>query len=737
MKNTQIKNPKVKKYPLRFNLEMRQMGLMNKSSMRGIFLSVILISALSVMSIPINAYAADDIIVKSVAFEKSIIMDFTNVGKEEVNSIRIWLGSDYNFESFKTENGWVGEKTPQGVIIFTSTNPIKQGDSVKFGVKTNESNPGINWKAVDKKGEQIEIGKSIGTDWADHETALSNTGKGIFENSLFRIIPDKPNAGGTIRVTGDNFGSSQQFDFLINTKRIGSFDTDNNGHFMTTFEIPDNQKSERVDFFVKDASGEEKIISLRLGDQGTKIPNSEIVKLTIKGISDVMYRGDFLEISGTAQPGSAITASVKNPDKEVINTRTAEVDAKGNWQLSEPILVPVDTPFGKYSAEITDGRESIIKNWTVESSKVIVIVPKDLRFEPGETMKYNGTALPNQKIELVLEDPFGEERFSDIFEVNKTGIVTFEYPTIANVDKEGTWTLIATQGKHKEFIYAGLGILPTTPVNLVFDKLNYKSSEDARITITGKPSEVLTLLIIDPSDKPKGESIPITLEPDGRGSYTLDLDGFSSGIYSAVISKGSAKSTETFTVGLQTGSGQIIISSTKLSYEPGDPVLILGETKPNVLLTLTLIDPDENEVKTKQTFSNKNGKITEDSFRIPSEAKSGIWKINAKSGSNFDLIEIEITAFQTEGMVITVEDGEQIPGVGKTVTIKVIGAEQLVSVEIFSDEGELIHEFTPFPASAEGKLIQPWIIPPETEPGTYIFKAKDAFNNSETTYEVK
>ena len=107
------------------------------------------------------------------------------------------------------------------------------------------------------------------------------------------------------------------------------------------------------------------------------------------------------------------------------------------------------------------------------------------------------------------------------------------------------------------------------------------------------------MLIIDPSDKPKGEAISITLEPDGRRMYTLDLDGFSSGIYSAVVSKGSAKSTEVFTVGLQTGSGEISISTTKLSYEPGEAVLVLGETKPNILLTLTMIDPDGNEVKIK------------------------------------------------------------------------------------------------------------------------------------------
>ena len=118
---------------------MRKMVFMNESSVRGIFLSLILIFALSIISIPINAYAVDEIIVKSIAFEKSTIIEIRNNGIEEVNSFRIWLGSDYNFESFKTENGWIGEKTPQGVIIFTSKESIKQNESVKFGVKTNES----------------------------------------------------------------------------------------------------------------------------------------------------------------------------------------------------------------------------------------------------------------------------------------------------------------------------------------------------------------------------------------------------------------------------------------------------------------------------------------------------------------------------------------------------------------------------------------------------------------------
>lgn len=718
---------------------MRQMLSMSKSSLRGIFLSLILIFALTVISIPIIAYAENEIKVESLYFEKGTIIEFTNEGKVDVESFRIWLGSDFNFESFKSEEGWVGDKTPEGVIIFSSTEPLEQGSSVKFGVKTDKPKPGINWKALDKKGEQLSLGKSIPSNFGDQVSVSSNTStiNGIFENSFFRIIPDKPNAGGTIRVLGDNFGQSQEFEFFINTKKLGSFFTDNTGYFITTFQIPENQKSERVDFFIKDKTGDSKNISLILGSSGTNLPSGDIVKLTIKGIPDVMHRGDFLEISGTAQPGSAITASVKNPDNEIINTRTAEVTAKGTWKLSEPIIVPLDTPFGKYSAEISDGRESIVKTWTVESSKVIVIAPTSLKFEPGETLEFNGTALPNLSIELILRDPLSNDQISDIFELDETGIVEFEYDTIANVHKEGTWTLIATQGNQKEYIYVGLGELPTIPINIEFDKLNYKTTEKAVISLTGKPSEVITLLIIDPSDNPKGEAIPITLKPDGRESYSLDLTGYSSGIYSAIISKGSAKSTATFTVGLQTGSGEINIGTTKDSYQPGDPILILGDTKPNVLLTITLIDPNGNEVKTEQVVSDKNGQITENTFRIPSEAESGIWEISAKSGSNFDSTEIEVNSIELEGLIITVEAAESVPTLGQIVTIKVIGAEQTIAIEIFSDDGKLIEKFTPFPASKEGQLIQPWIVPSDLEPGNYIFKVKDAHDTAETTYEIK
>ncbi len=714
---------------------------MNKSSTRGIFLSITLLFSIVLIAIPSNVYA-EEINVKSFAFEETAIIEFTNDSNEGVNTFRIWLGSDFSFKSFKTEKGWVGEKTPLGVIIFTSSETIKPGESVKFGVKTDKTKPGINWKALNKEDNQIDTGKVLSGELPEiiqntrpkQEQPLENTGIGIVTESIFRIIPESPNVGSSIRVTGEKFGASQEFDFYIDTKKIGTFETDENGHFMTTMKISKEQKADRVDFIIKDKDGEEKKISLRIGEIQNRIPESQSIKLTIKGLPDVIHRGDFLEIYGTGDPGSAITAEIATQEGEIINSRTAEIDSKGNWKLAEPIIVALDTPFGKYSATITDGRQSILKHWTVESDKVIIIAPINLKFEQGEIMKFNGTALPNKPIEIILEDPLGKEVFADIFQIDDSGFVEFEFQTALSATK-GTYTIIATQEKEKEFIFVGVGQLPSIPVNIELDKLNYKTSETVIISLSGKGSDIVSLLIIDPSDKPIGQAIPITLEPDGSGSYSLNLEGYSLGVYSAVISKGNAQSVEIFTVGLQIGSGKIEINTTKTNYLPGDSILILGDTAPNVLLTVILYDPDGNEVKVNETFSDKSGKISESSFRIPSDAKAGTWTINAKSGQNLDIIEIEVLATLFEGMQISVEKGEKVPTVGETITIKVFGAKQTVEIEIIAEDGEII-ETLAFQASSQGEINLPWIIPKETEPGIYTIRVTDAFGSTETTFEL-
>ncbi|MGH1567408.1 MAG: biofilm-associated protein, partial [Nitrosopumilus sp.] len=504
--------------------------------------------------------------------------------------------------------------------------------------------------------------------------------------------------------------------------------------FMTTMKIPEDQAAKRIDFKVMNKAGEEKKISLRIGEIESRIPVSDNIKLTIQGMPKIVHRGDSLNISGTAQPNSAVTAKITNFEGEIINTTTAKVDSKGNWKPKESVVIPLDAPFGEYSAVLSDGREEIEVEWKIESNKVINIAPSNSRYEAGETMKFEGSAVPEESLEVVLEDPLGKEIFSDIIQVDKTGELEFEYAT-EQISLEGTYTVIATQEKHKEFIFVGLGQSPTIPVNLEFDKLNYKSGETAVISLIGKASDIVSLLVIDPSDKPTGEATSITLQPDGRGLHSIKLDGYTSGVYTAVISKGNTQSTEIFTVGLQTGSGEIEIKTTKIGYHPKDSILILGDTSANVLLDIIMMDPDGNVVKTKETFSDKNGKISESSFRVPSDAESGMWTINAKSGPNFHKIEIEVLQSLEEGLVIEVTDGEDIPGYGKTLNIHVLGASQTVEIEIIAEDGEIV-ETLQFPASGEGEINQPWI-PRDIEPGTYTIKVSDAFNTAESTFQIQ
>jgi len=148
------------------------------------------------------------------------------------------------------------------------------------------------------------------------------------------------------------------------------------------------------------------------------------------------------------------------------------------------------------------------------------------------------------------------------------------------------------------------------------------------------------------------------------------------------------------------------------------------------------MDPDGNIVKEKETFSDKNGKISENTLRIPSEGKHGIWTINAKSGSNFDTIEIVVSAILEEGMIIQINEKPKLDGVNDFINIEISGAEQTVEIEITDSDGNIITSLE-FISSGSGEINQPWMIPKDMEPGTYTIVAKDAFNVAETSFVIE
>ena len=661
---------------------------------------------------------------KSISYEKTTIIEFENIGKSEIQSFRIWLGEDNLFKSFKTEKGWTGNKNPQEVIVFTTSEPIKLGESVKFGIKTDNANPEIIWKALDKNNEELEIGKTLVVE----STSKPSSNGGIFSDSAFRLIPEKPNVASTIRVTGDKFASNQEFNFYMGSTFLDSFETDENGHFIFTTRLPEGQKAARVDFIIKDDEGNQKSISLRIGEGETRVV--EDVRLTITGLPTKINPGDVVLISGTGNPGGSLTANIRTPDGEILTTSAIQINPNGKWSFET--IIPVNTLLGEYEAEISDGENIILKSWTVESSKTIQIIPAKIKYEAGDILKFNGTALPDEDVEIILEGPQGTELFSDIIKTDNKGFFNFEIQSEHSF-VDGTYILFGLQGESTDIVYVGLGVLPETQLVLRMDQLNYNAGDTAILSISG-PESILTLLILDPSDKQVGDDKRITLGPDGKKDYKLDLTDYGTGIYSAVLKLANSQTNELFSVGLKTATEMFELTVTKDSYEPGDTILILGSYPKNTLLTLTLLDPNGNEIKVKETFSNKEGGLsTRNTFKLPSDAEFGVWTVKATSGSHLHDVEILVAAAMEEGMTVLVEDIVFVPELNlNTVNIRVIGAENRVMIEILDDENEVIDELGPLQITGVGEVLTPWPIPKDLPPGKYTIRVDDGVNIAET-----
>ena len=156
--------------------------------------SLLLISSIILVS-NFGTSFADGVIATSTGFEDSTILELKNSRGNTMNidSVRIWVGGENEFKSFKTEQGWMGKKELNGVIEFKSQNDVNPGESVKFGIKTTIENPIINWKALDSNGEIISSASTKITVSDSSETVLNQAVEiGIKENSYFRFIPENP-----------------------------------------------------------------------------------------------------------------------------------------------------------------------------------------------------------------------------------------------------------------------------------------------------------------------------------------------------------------------------------------------------------------------------------------------------------------------------------------------------------------------------------------------------------------
>ena len=153
----------------------------------------------------------------------------------------------------------------------------------------------------------------------------------------------------------------------------------------------------------------------------------------------------------------------------------------------------------------------------------------------------------------------------------------------------------------------------------------------------------------------------------GKIKYTIDLDGLSQGVYRAAVSTTNIQDSVKFSIGLESGSGEISLTTTKDNYSPGESILVLGNTGNNARLTITLLDPSGNISSQTEIFSDANGNFSTEGIGIPSNGVLGNWEITAHSRLDSKTVDINVSVPTAKGITIQIEEAEF--SIGDTVII--------------------------------------------------------------------
>ena len=686
-----------------------------------LMLMLVVLSVLVVFSIS-EVSAEEKISVSAKSFDNTIIIEFESEEKNTSNikTVKIWLSADNSFKSFKSDLGWGGGEYSDGqLLVFTASNPLKPGESVKFGVITDKKASGINWKVLDENdislgsntvsSQEISESSTVVEERIDDGTVPS--GEKLYGTKMF--VPEKLRIDSNTRLIGNGFGPEQTLKLYLNDDLLKSVKTDLNGNFITTITIDATVMAGTNEFIIMDESGNTQITNINIDAAKNRFKKT-VSDFSITNITTEVKLDGTLTVSGNAEPKSSIIMTLSNADGDKEKIRVVSVDVNGEWVFEE--IVSRDSSLGTKSLLMKNQQNYVQRDILVKSDKSIIISLPATRYNPGDVITFSGTGLPNKDVTIIIKDAEDKIIHYEILNGKNSGNISFEYTT-EELAPTGTYTLIANQEGETDVNLFGIGQYPTSQIVVLMDKKSYISSSTVQMNIIGPPSTGLMLVVIDPSDNNKFSDTIIT-NSQGKIKYLLDVSNYASGVYQVVVTKGNVQDSTQFSIGLQTASGPITLNTSKQVYVPGDRIILLGQTGNESLITITLFDPSGNIFGKTEVFSSFDGNFSSEELGLPTNAELGTWKITAHSKLNS--ATHEITVSETTQLILSLLIEKTEFNVGETMMIKGVGptTSSHIDIEIIGGGETIVTLGTPI--TGTGEFSVPWIIPGNLTVGAYI-----------------
>jgi len=706
---------------------------MKRYSTNAIFLSALLVLSIFTL-ISISEVNAEEVIsVNAKGYENTIIIEFENESTSKIKTIRMWPGGEVTFTSFKSEPGWGGGKySDSKLLIFTATNTLNPGESVKFGLVTDEKVNAINWKALDRNDNDIDKGKTS-------IQVISETSSGPIEeeskeveqakeigNELYgtkKFIPEQIRSGSDIRLVGNGFGSEKNLKLYLDSTILKSVNTDKRGNFLTTISIPDAYNIGTSEFIIKDESGNIQTTNINIKESKNRFLKTS--EFEINNIPAEIRYEETLTISGSAYPQSAIIIAFENNERVLEKTRVISANANGEWVFEETIERTDD--LGEKFVIFKNNQDKATKNLTIKSDYLIQISTSAVRYNAGEAVTITGTAEPNKGTTIWVKDQNKKIVQYDVFTSDVDGGLNYEF-VLDDTFSSGTYTVIIKQESGSDAALFGIGQYPTSVLIALMEKTNFDLNSKAILSIVGPASSNLSITILDSNDNIEMTD-SITSSSIGKNKYAIDLDGLDSGVYRAVVSSINIQDSVKFSIGLESASGPISLVSTKANYSAGESIFVIGNTASNARITITLLDPSGNVSAITETFSDSTGGFSTTDIGIPSDGALGNWKITAHNRLDSSNIEINVSIPTGKNLTLQIEETQFV--IGDIIIIKGIGQSDANRLEIKitneSDE-EVVSLHTPITSS--GTFYLPWTVPTGFDTGTYTITVRDDENSS-------
>jgi len=709
------------------------MNDMKRYKLSSVFASVLLIFSIFTL-LSISEVNADEAIsVSAESYQNTIIIEFENESASKIKTIKMWLGGDATFKSFKAEPYW-GYTPDSKLVVFTATNTLNPGESVKFGLITNEKVTGINWKALDQNDNEIDKRKtsiqeishttpSFIEEESEAVEQAKETGSALYGTKKF--IPEKLRVGSDVRLVGNGFGSEEELKLYLDTTILKSVKTDEQGNFLTTISIPDTQDTGTSEFIIKDESGDFQSTSINIEEQKNRFLKT--TEFEVNSIPAEITYDEILTFSGSAYPQSAIIISFENLDtRDLEKTRVITAGLDGEWIFEEMINRTDD--IGEKYVIFENNKNKTTKNLTIKSDYTIDISASAVRYNVGDTVSIIGITESNRDTTIWIKDQDKKILIYDMFTTNANGDLNYQF-VVDDRFSSGTYIAIIKQdGGGTDAALFGIEQYPTTSIVTLMDKTNFPLNSKAVINILGPQSTKLSITILDSNDNVKSTD-SITTTSSGKAKYAIDLTGLSSGIYRAAVSTTNIQHAAKFSIGLETGSGPISLITTQENYSPGESILIIGNTGNNARLIITLYDPSGNVVSETETFSDGSGNFSTENIGIPSDGSLGNWKITAHSRLDTKSVEINVSVPLGLGLTLQIEETEF--ATGDIVLIEGVGQSDSnrLTVEV-TDENDQVIVSLETPITTDGTFSLPWNIPADIATGVYTITVRDAVNSN-------